>query len=184
MPKLIERIESRAQVLHLSQASTKELYQQALSRANQELGRVSSQLATKNRRLATRAKFFDALSSFQGGLTPDSAPQAVLQAIGQTAVGVLAVTCVGAFSMGPSQDFAEILLFDDSGEQFETSLVDCPKRPDARQPGDGPVLHAGDELDWLLSAISPRLVGDQRFWMSLEGGRGLHRRRGLGSRDR
>jgi signal transduction histidine kinase len=168
VPKLMERIEARAQVLQLSQTSTKELYQQALARANQELGRVSSQLATKNRRLATRAKFFDALSSFQNGLTPDSAPQAVLQAIGQTAVSVLAVSCVGAFSMGPSQDFAEVLLFDDAGEQFETSLVDCPKRPEARVPGDGPVLQAGDELDWLLAAISPRMAGDQRYWMSLE----------------
>jgi putative nucleotidyltransferase with HDIG domain len=167
-PKLMERIEARAQVLHLNQASTKELYQQALARANQELGRVSSQLATKNRRLATRAKFFDALSAFQSGLTPDSTPQAVLQAIGQTAVGVLAVPAVGTYSMGPSQEYAEVLLFDESGEQFETSLVDCSKRPHARAPGDGPVLHAGNDMDWLLLAISPRLPGDQRYWISLE----------------
>ncbi|MGA3067171.1 MAG: HDOD domain-containing protein [Tepidisphaeraceae bacterium] len=168
LPKLVERIENRAKVLQLGQSSTQELYQQALSRANQELGRVSSQLAAKNRRLATRAKFFDALSTFQSGLTPESAPQVVLQAIGQTAVGVLGATAVAAFSMGPTQDFAEVLLFDESGEQFETSLVDCFKRPGARPTGDGPVLHAGDDLDWLLAAISPRLAGDQRYWMSLE----------------
>lgn len=168
MQKLVERIEARASALNLSQASSKELYQQALSRANQELGRVSGQLASKNRRLAIRAKFFDALSTFQSELKPDSPPQIVLQAIGQTGVGVLGVTCVGAFSLLPSQDFAEILLFDDAGEIFETSLVDCGKRPSARMPGDGPVLHAGDELDWLLSAISPRLPGDQRYWICLE----------------
>jgi signal transduction histidine kinase/HD-like signal output (HDOD) protein len=166
--KLVDRIESRARALQLSQASTQELYQQALARANQELGRVSGQLTQKNRRLAVRAKFFDALSTFQSELRPDSPPGVVLQAIGQTAVSVLGEVCVGAFSLMPTQDFAEVLLFDSDGELFETSLVDCDKRPETRQTGEGPVLRAGDELDWLLSAISPRLSGDQRFWISLE----------------
>lgn len=165
--KLVERIEARARSLELGQSSTQELYQQALVRANQELGRVSGQLAAKNRRLAVRAKFFDALSAFQGELRPDAPPQTVLQAIGQTAVGVLGVTSVGVFSLMPTQDFADVLLFDDTGEIFESSLVDCDKRPTGGTSGDGPVLHAGEELDWLLSAISPRLHGDQRYWISL-----------------
>ncbi|MGD0769672.1 MAG: HDOD domain-containing protein [Tepidisphaeraceae bacterium] len=162
--RLVDRIESRAGALQLGQTSTQELYHQALQRANQELGRVSGQLAAKNRRLAVRAQFFDALSAFQGHLRPDAAPQTVLRAIGQTAVGVLSVRCVAAFSLMPAQDFAEVLLFDEAGEIFESSLVDCPARPAV---GDGPVLHAGDELDWLLSAISPRLVADQRYWICL-----------------
>jgi signal transduction histidine kinase len=166
--KLVERMEARAQALHLGQSSSQELYQQALARANQELGRVSGQLAAKNRRLAIRAKFFDALSSFQSELRPDSPPQVVLAAIGQTAVDVLGVNCVGAFSLMPAQNFAELMLFDESGQVFETSLVDCEKPPLARESGDGPVMHAGDELDWLLSAISPRLEGDQRYWVCLE----------------
>jgi putative nucleotidyltransferase with HDIG domain len=165
---LLERTEARAQALQLGESSTQELYQQAMARANQELGRVSGQLAAKNRRLAIRAKFFDALSTFQSELRPDSPPQVVLGAIGQTAVDVLAVNCVGAFSLMPAQNFAELMLFDEAGQVFETSLVDCEKRPAARETGDGPVLHAGDELDWLLSAISPRLEKDQRFWICLE----------------
>jgi signal transduction histidine kinase/HD-like signal output (HDOD) protein len=167
MKHLVDRIESRARALQLGQTSTQELYQQALMRANQELGRVSGQLAARNRRLSVRSQFFDALSAFQGELRPEAAPQAVLRAIGQTSVGVLGVRCVAAFSLMPGQDFAEVLLFDEDGDIFESSLVDCPKRPPATEGGDGPVLHAGDELDWLLSAISPRLVGDQRFWICL-----------------
>jgi len=164
MVRLVDRIEARAHALQLGQTSTQELYQQALMRANQELGRVSGQLAAKNRRLAVRSQFFDALSAFQCELRPDAAPQIVLRAIGQTAVGALSVRCVGAFSLMPNQDFAEVLLFDEAGDIFESSLVDCPKRP---TPGDGPVLQAGNELDWLLSAISPRLVGDHRYWICL-----------------
>lgn len=165
--KLMDRVGSRARALQLGQASTQELYQQALMRANQELGRVSSQLAAKNKRLVVRAQFFDVMSAFQGELRPDASPQNVLRAIGQTAVGVLGVTCIGAFSLTPGQGFAEVLLFDESGDIFESSLVDCPRPPTGGESGDGPVLHAGNELDWLLSAISPRLVGDQRFWICL-----------------
>jgi signal transduction histidine kinase/HD-like signal output (HDOD) protein len=167
MTRLVDRIECRARALQLGQTSTQELYQQALMRANQELGRVSNQLAVRNRRLAVRAQFFDALSAFQGELRPEAVPQAVLRAIGQTAVGVLGVRCVAAFSLMPGQEFAEVLLFDEDGDMFESSLVDCLKRPPDSERGDGPVMHAGDELDWLLSAISPRLVGDQRFWIRL-----------------
>ena len=165
--KLMDRVEARAKALQLGQASTQELYQQALMRANQELGRVSSQLAAKNKKLVVRAQFFDVLSAFQGDLRPDASPQTVLRAIGQTAGGVLGVTCVAAFSLIPSQNFAEVLLFDESGDIFESSLVDCQRPPTGGESGDGPVLHAGNDLDWLLSAISPRLVGDQRFWISL-----------------
>src|SRR5207302_4179697 len=35
-------------------------------------------------------------------------------------------------------------------------------------PGDGPVLAVGQELEWLVAAISPRLPHDQRFWICLE----------------
>jgi HD-like signal output (HDOD) protein len=185
--RLVDRIQSRAGALQLGQTSTQELYHQALQRANQELGRASGQLAAKNRRLAVRAQYFDALSAFQGQLRADAAPQTVLRAIGQTAVGVLGVRCVAAFSLMPAQDFAEVLLFDEAGEIFESSLVDCPARPGV---GDGPVLHAGDELDWLLSAISPRLVGDQRYWdlpfrrRNLRWWRRLGRRRRRGAAPR
>ena len=55
--KLLERTEARAQALRLGQSSSQELYQQAMARVNQELGRVSGQLAAKNRRLAIRRNF-------------------------------------------------------------------------------------------------------------------------------
>ena len=168
MARLVEQIEPRARALGLGQASSGELYQQALQQANRELGRVTGQLAAKNRKLAVRAKFFDALSQFQCELRPDAPTRTVLQAIGQTAVGVLEVGAAGAFSLVPSADYAEVALFDESGELFETSLVDCPTRPAKPNAGEGPVLAAGEELEWLLGAISPRLKGERRFWMFLE----------------
>src|ERR1700761_4299001 len=52
MRQLVARIEPRAAALGLGQISSAELYQQALAQANKELGRVSGQLASKNRKLA------------------------------------------------------------------------------------------------------------------------------------
>ncbi|HEY8665394.1 MAG TPA: HDOD domain-containing protein, partial [Tepidisphaeraceae bacterium] len=166
--RLVEEIEPRAQALGLGETSTSELYQQALTSANKELGRVTNQLAAKNRKLAVRSKYFDALSGFQAELRPEAPPQAVLQAIGQTAVGALDVRCAAAFSLMPGQNFAEALLFDESGEIFETTLIDCAQRPEASPTGDGPVLRAGNEMEWLVAAISPRLANGERFWICLE----------------
>jgi signal transduction histidine kinase len=166
--KLVEHIEPRAKALGLGQSSSHELYQHALTQANKELGRVSGQLAAKNRRLAIRAKFFDALSGFQGELRADAPPQDVLKAIGNTAVGVLDVTSCATFSILPGQAFAEALLFDSAGDVFESTLIDCPNRPSRPPAGDGPVLAAGEQLEWLLDAVSPRLGHEKRYWICLE----------------
>lgn len=201
MARLVQEIEPRAQALGLGQATQGELYLHALAQANRELGRVSGQLAAKNRKLTVRARFFDALSSFQSELHPDAPPQTVLHAIGQTAVGVLGVGCVAVFSLPPSQSYAEAVLCDAAGEVFETSLVDLPQHesivdgssvtaiPEAAasaadlsprtagntyrnrlkpSPGDGPVMAAGDELEWFVGAVSPRLPDSHRFWICLE----------------
>ncbi|HSU67321.1 MAG TPA: HDOD domain-containing protein, partial [Tepidisphaeraceae bacterium] len=194
LKNLVEQIEPRARALGLGQTSSGELYQQALSKANQELGRISGQLASKNRRLAVRAKFFEALSSFQSGLRPDAPPQTVLHAIAQTAIGVLGVPTVAVFSIPPTNDFAETVLCDQTGAIVENSLVDLPNveshpesplaashdscainganpqaaRPTTPPPGDGPVLSAGDDLEWFVSAVSPRLPMEHRFWICLE----------------
>jgi len=47
-------------------------------------------------------------------------------------------------------------------------LVDCAARPPKPFEGEGPVTAAGNELEWLLSAISPRLADRGRFWICLE----------------
>jgi putative nucleotidyltransferase with HDIG domain len=168
LQKLVEAIEPRAAALGLGQASTSELYQHALAQANRELGRMSGQWAAKNRRLAVRAKFFDALSNFQSELRPDAPPQMVLHAIGQTGVAVLSATSAAVFSIIPGQAYAEVILCDAQGDIFEQTVIDCPGGVAKPIGGDGPVLAAGNELEWLLSAVSPRLGEDQRFWICLE----------------
>ena len=168
MSRLVSYIEPRASALGLGQASSDEMYREALVQANKELGRIGTQLAAKNRKLLVRAKFFDALSQFQGELRPDAPPQKVLHAIGQTGAEVLSVKVVGAFSLPPGSTFAEATLVNDAGELIQTSLIDCLARPANLLSGEGPVIAAGNDLEWLLSAISPRLTDRGRFWICLE----------------
>ena len=177
MARLIDQIEPRARALGLGQSSSGELYQQALAQANKELGRISGQLAAKNRRLSVRAKFFEALSGFQSGLRADAPPQTVLHAIAQTAVGVLNTSIVAAFSMPPAQSFAEVVVCDQTGRIIETPLVDLPpeavgpkgeSRPVKPTTGEAPVHATPSELEFLTTAISPRLPHQNRFWICLE----------------
>jgi putative nucleotidyltransferase with HDIG domain len=167
---LLQRIEQRAAALNLNVASPGDLYRQAMKRANQELGKVSTQLAMKNRRLAMRSKFFDLLGSFQCELHPEAGVQTVLEAVARSASGVLD-RCVAAFSFSAARDFAEAILVNEKGEPFETTLADCPPDCPAELPhapaSDGPVLPAGDELEWLIASIGPRLPGERRFWICL-----------------
>src|SRR5687768_16232044 len=63
------------------------------------------------------------------------------------------------------------MLFDHAGDVFETTLVDCPPAGRATVKigtGEGPILYAGETLEWLLAAISPRLAHDHRFWICLQ----------------
>jgi signal transduction histidine kinase/HD-like signal output (HDOD) protein len=166
---LLERIELRGAALNLNVGSG-DLYRQAMKRANQELGKVSTQLAMKNRRLAMRSRFFDLLGSFQCELCPEAGVHTVLEAVARSAAGVLD-RCVAAFSFAPAREFAEAILVNEKGEPFETTLADCPADGAPGLPpspaSDGPVLPAGDELEWLIASIGPRLPGERRFWICL-----------------
>jgi signal transduction histidine kinase/HD-like signal output (HDOD) protein len=165
---LIEKIQLRATALGLGRSTSGELHMSAVAQANQELARMGEQLAMKNRRLTTRAKFFDALAAFHGELRPDAPPAVVLQAIGQTAVTALHIAPVAIFSAQSGQAYAEIVLLDNQGDPIGTAVVDCPAAITRPQPGDGPVLPVADDMEWLLAGISPRLAGDHRYWMCLE----------------
>ncbi len=173
---LIEQIEPRAKALGLGETTSSELYRQALCQANVELGRVSDQLAAKNRRLSVRAKFFEALAAFQSELRPDAAPSLVLRAIAQTATGVLGVERAAAFSLPPGRDFAEAVIADKAGEAIASLLVDRPGQGESDVPvslprphaSDGPVLPAEQDMEWLTGQLGPQLGHSQRWWICLE----------------
>lgn len=166
MGELVGMIEVRASALGLGESSTSDLYRQALSQANRELGRVSTQLAVRNRKLAVRAKFFDALAEFHGAVSADAAPSMVLRAVAETAVEALDVGAAAAFSLPPGQNCAEVVVFVKGGEA-ESMVVEAAERPQSPSGGPGAVAMSGDELAFVLPSVSPRLTGVRRYWVAL-----------------
>ena len=80
---------------------------------------------------------------------------------------------------GPAHDCAA-----PQGAHEHRQLTTDNGRLTTLQPGDGPVLPAGEGLEWLVGAVSPRLTDDKRFWVCLEADGALHRRRRLGRAGR
>lgn len=174
---LIAAIESRAKTIGLGTGGASDLYRQALQEANRELSRVSDQLASRNRRLTIRAKYFEAVAAFQSELRPDAPPGTVLAAIAQTAAAVLESSAVAAVSLPPGAGYAEVTVVDAGGQVLHSNLIDSGTGDVAlaggrapAKPGqvEGPVCVAGADLEWLLSSFSPTLSGTARYWVPLE----------------
>lgn len=171
--QLVETLEKRSAALGLGEVSTAELYRLALSQANRELGRMSTQLAVRNRKLAVRAKFFDALAEFHTALRADAAPGVVLRAIAQTACEALDTRSAAAFSIPPGQAYAEVAVVSrgsgeaEGGGESESLLCEVPVRPEAPAGGSGVVAAAGEELDFVVGQVSPKLGGVRRYWAAL-----------------
>jgi putative nucleotidyltransferase with HDIG domain len=162
---LVESIGQRSEALGLGAASTTELYNQALAQANRELGRVSVQLAARNRKLVVRARFFDALSEFHGALRADAPPALILRAAAETAQEALGVQAVCAFSIPPGQSYAEVVTYRGEDDP-ETLVTECPARP-GWDHAMGAVVPADAALEAIVAVVSPNLGGGRRVWTAL-----------------
>jgi len=187
--RLVDHIEPRAKALGLGQATTGELYQQALAQANKELGRVSGQLAEQEPQADGACEVLRRAQLVQGELSSGRAAtdgssrrraDGHHRAGGEHGCDVLAAA-------GP--EFAETILCNAQGDVFQTALVG-PAGGHGRRAGVGraaggwvasargfrsqvasarrTLVTAGDdggeELEWLVSVISPRLPQSGRYW--------------------
>ena len=158
---LIAHMEPRATALGLGQATGDELYRSALTRANRELGHIGSQLAAKNRRLATRSKYFDAAAGFQSELRADAPPTDVLRAVAHAAASLLNTTTVAAFSLVDGS--AEVLLVNAAGAVLDLSDL----KFQVTNVKASPASEADRQLEPLMAAVGPRLPEAGRFWVPL-----------------
>ena len=174
--QLVTRLEPRCRALGLGEATSDELYRQAITQANRELGRMTDQLATKNRKLAVRAKFFEALSHFHDELRPDAPPATVLFAIAQTATQALDTAAVAAFSYQASGASAEYLVANAQHEVADRGIVDVggwvadspPRGPKGGSEGQAPPVRPADaSLEWLTSRVAPKLGGASVYAIEL-----------------
>ena len=176
LSKLVANIESRATALGINGAGAEDLYRSAFLQANRELSRMTDQLATRNRKLSIRSKYFEAVAAFQSELRPDAPPAVVLQAIAQTAAVVLDTSAVAAFSIPPGTGYAEINVVNAEGYSLQSHLIDAAGgEPAVAVVGDGvstpaamgPAHPVSPEMEWLVETFSPKLPGAARFWIPL-----------------
>ena len=158
---LVAHMEPRATALGLGQASGDELYRSALTRANRELGQLGTQLAAKNRKLATRGKYFDAAAAFQAELRADAPPADVLRAVAHAAAALLSTTTVVAFSL--VELHAEVVLVNAAGAVLDIADL----RFDVAECKAVPAVDVGTELEPLMARVGPRLPEAGRFWAPL-----------------
>jgi len=100
-------------------------------------------------------------------LSADASCRLVLQSVARSAVQALGASSAGAFSAMPGRGVAEVLLVDGHGDGIVQAVVPCPSLPPLPAGDKGLVLTAGAELEWIMSAVSPRLDGDRRYWICL-----------------
>lgn len=94
---LPEQVERNCQLVGIDRLPGNKLYAQAVSEANAELGRVNAALAEANRRLAVRARCFDALGRFTGSLTLDDTTATVCVAAARCVREVLQLDAAVGF---------------------------------------------------------------------------------------
>jgi len=176
LAKLVNNIESRATALGINGVGAEDLYRSAFQQANRELSRMTDQLATRNRKLSIRSKYFEAVATFQSELRPDAPPAVVLQAIAQTAAAVLDTPAVAAFSLPPGVGYAEINVVDAEGHSLQSHLIDAAGGEPALAVVDdgvaapaamGPAHPVSPEMEWLVETFSPKLAEASRYWIPL-----------------
>ncbi|MEM8875841.1 MAG: HDOD domain-containing protein [Planctomycetota bacterium] len=174
--ELLEVIGDRAAALGIDDNTDGDLYQRALLRANDELGHVSDQLASRNQKLSARTTYFEALAAFNDKLIPDAPRHTVLKAIGAAASQLIGCDTAAAFTVCPGYSTGDVLLLDRAGDTLQTNTLHVPAGDESPYPalpdedlkqGAPPILSVGDELEWALAPVSPRLGGPGRWWVPL-----------------
>jgi signal transduction histidine kinase len=111
-------------------------------------------LTQKSRKLATRSKFFEALSQFHGGLRADANPREVMEAVAPTAIQTLDVPNCCVITLSPRSSFAETLVADGQTPK-DSVFVDAPGN--FASVSTTPRVMTAENIDWLLPDISPNL---------------------------
>jgi len=122
--ELRTRMGERASLIGLDELSSDELYQQALQAANLELGKLNQSLAISNRRLTTRAKYFDVINNLNRVVTPGMPSLQILEAIAHSARAALDVPAILAFRRDRQLKHVEVAFHD--GRLTNSELVDLP----------------------------------------------------------
>ena len=116
---LPEQMEQNCRLVGIDELTGSELYAKAVSEANAELGRVNTALAEANRRLAVRARCFDALGRFTHSLSLDDSIAMVCLAAARCVREVLELDATVGFYCDPGGSLYHVGACTPDGEQMD-----------------------------------------------------------------
>ncbi len=105
---LPELVESRAELIGLHALTSREVYEEALKRANAELARVNARLMEANRCLEQRSEWFEALRVFKAALDEPAVHESVCRAAVKAAGTVAPDVAVGVVALSAARSLAAL----------------------------------------------------------------------------
>lgn len=124
--RLFELLEQRAEWIGLSAVSSREMFEEALSRANAQLSQANSSLSESNRKLQLGVSCFEALRAFKAALTEDPSHEAVCRAAAEAARTVLLDQPAGSVGFSPSRQVA-VVAAGKQGADVHVEVLPWPK---------------------------------------------------------
>lgn len=157
---LHEQLEIRGQALGLHEQPSQELFLESMQRANAALGRVNEALEARTRTATTQRRVLEAIAEFHSRAAPGNSVQDALDAVADSARGVLGAGFYAMLYPGdPQGEHDSWLITQYPGEGHGTPrwqyLEPPPQSPDLSQLGsDEPVgMNLMGMLPWLADYL-------------------------------
>lgn len=129
---LAPEIEDRANLIGLDSLTSNEVYLDALTRANEELGNINSRLASSNQRLRLRDRYLDSLGNLNSTLSSRDVPSQVCRVIAKAWRDALTLPAIAVYSRPSGDGLCAYALSGPEGELDDVIGLDAWDPADAR----------------------------------------------------
>ncbi len=161
--QLGESISDRAAILGLDEISTDQLYYEALSEANRELGRLNVRLQKQYQSLRRRSVYFELLSHLSEQSTPEQSVVDVCSLIGKIWQEKMEAEHCAVYALIPDEFIIEGAVQLEAETEASVFLVDRTEDPQADRSGLGlvelplgfSVVPAGETHRWFFEQVAP-----------------------------
>ncbi len=123
--KLLVELSKRGELLGLNETEPQELYHQALSQANTELGRLNERLQQQNKRLQQRNKYFELLVQLNHNMQADQSVVDICSLINKLWQKHTGCTRCAVYALSPDEDIIEGAVQQQAYSKPTPFLVDC-----------------------------------------------------------
>lgn len=157
--ELVSEVAAQIALLGIDREAPQALFLESLTQANQELGRLNTDLVASNRRLAAAARYFTALTDLDRRLNAWSDLSAVVAAIAEAAAAGLQRPRMLAFALRDTGETLDVAWTDrDAGRcEARTEALPADLRTWLAEPGDGravPIAPAAPAVRTLFATLT------------------------------